>query len=168
MQALADAAHPDRRGQAHQGQQEQCPVALERQLAGQEVAVAIHVRIRGDRPAAEVVDVLRVVEHAQHALADHHHDQQRVADELVVGQYLEHQRQASHQDVDHRIQRQAAQVQQWLQMGVALGQLHAHRGQCAGCLEADDHRQQRSELGQQRHPVRHRHGIGHFVDARTA
>ncbi|KAG1307444.1 hypothetical protein G6F62_015221 [Rhizopus arrhizus] len=53
-------------------------------------------------------------------------------------------------------------------MGVALGQLHAHRGQCAGCLEADDHRQQRSELGQQRHPVRHRHGIGHFVDARTA
>ncbi len=160
---MADATRPERRGQQQQGQQEHAPIALEPQLPGQEVAEAVHVRIRGVGPASEVVQVLRVVQHRQRRLPDQHQHQHRIADELVVAQDLQHQGHTAHQHIQHRAKRQRLEIQERLDRGVATAKLQRDRGQRPGELEAGDHGQQGDELAEQGNPVRHRHGIGDAV-----
>ncbi|MNM94423.1 hypothetical protein D3C81_1068260 [compost metagenome] len=132
------------------------------------MAVAVHVRVRGVGPVAEVVQVLGEVQQAQRDLRDHHHDQQCVAEELVVGQDLQDQRHAAHQHIEHRTEGQHLQVQQRLQVGIALHQLHGHRHHRTDGLEAGDDHHQGGQPGQQRYPAGYGHGVVDFVQADRA
>jgi hypothetical protein len=56
------------------------------------------------------------------------------------------------------------QVEQRLDRRAALEQLDRHRGQHAGEQEGQHDAHQRQALGQQRRPVRRRHGVGDVGD----
>ena len=166
---VVGAAHPEQRRQQQQRHGQTGPVRIEPQHAGEEAAVAVHVRIRRARRGAVVVDVLLPVQQIEADHADHQpHDGQQVADEFVVRQHLQEQRQHRQQHERHRLQRQRFRVQPQFEMGIAVHQLPADAEQRAGQQKRRDHRQQRAQLRHQRHPVRQRERVGDFGRALAA
>ncbi len=154
---LIGAAHPEQCGQHQQRHGAAGPVEVKPQRSLEEMAETVHVRIRHVRRTAVVVQVMVPMQQAEADRAEHQpHDGQQITEELVVRHHLQEQRQHCQQHERDRIQGQCRQIQAQLQMGIAVAQLPADAHHGANQQKRCDHRQQRAQLGDQRHPVRYR------------
>ena len=165
---LRQTAHPEAVRQQQQAQDKQTPVQQVPVPSREEVAETVHVRVLHLGQAGNVVQVVVEVQHAKHHLPRQQQNHRQVADELVVAQNLQRERQQAHEYKEGATLQGTLQVEQGLQRCAALDQLKAHRCQHAAGHEAGDHAQQGQALGKQRHPVGYRQRVRHVRDLELA
>src|SRR6185295_15836741 len=95
----------------HHGRGETGPIRLEPQMARQEVAVTVHIRVLRPGRAAEIVQVMVIMQLREHDLADQENNRQQVSQELVVRENLQEQHQGPDQQELQTLRRNVGQIQ---------------------------------------------------------